>query len=318
VTPLIPQRALAPAQDVDPARVSSIMEKVRQIELRIRGLVDTSLAGHYLSAFRGRGIDFDQVREYVPGDEVRSIDWNVTARAGSPFVKQFREERELTMMLLVDVSASGEFGSTSVRKRELAAELACVLAMSAARNNDLVGLLLFSDRVERFVPPAKGRSHVFRIVREILGCKPEGRGTDIAGALRLAGTLAHRRSTMFLISDLEVGPDRRAALDELWRAARPVGRRHDVIAFHVRDPHEQALPNVGLITVEDNETGEVLSIDTGRKKIRERFASLARTRAAEVKLVLRRANVETVVLDTSKPYVPVLLELFSNREKRPR
>ena len=318
MTPVIPQRALGPAQDVDPTRVKSIMEKVRQIELRIRGLVDTSLAGRYLSAFRGRGIDFDQVREYVPGDEVRAIDWNVTARAGSPFVKQFREERELTMMLLVDVSASGDFGSTSLRKRELAAELACVLAMSASRNSDLVGLIMFSDRIERFVPPAKGRSHVFRIVREILGCQPEGRGTDIAAALRLAGTLAHRRTTMFLISDLEVGPDRGTALDELWRAARPVGRRHDVIALHVRDPHERALPNVGLITVEDYETGQVLSIDTSRKKIRDRFATLARDRAAEIKLVLRRANVETVLLDTSKPYVPVLLELFSNREKRPR
>jgi uncharacterized protein (DUF58 family) len=294
------------------------MEKVRRIELRIRGLVETSLAGSYLSAFRGRGIDFDQVREYVPGDEVRTIDWNVTARAGTPFVKQFREERELTMMLLVDVSASGDFGSTEIRKRELAAELACVLAMSAARNNDLVGLIMFSDRIERFVPPAKGRSHAFRIVREILGCVPEGRGTDIALALQLAGSICSRRAAMFLISDLEVGADRDRALLAVSRAARPVGKRHDVIALHVRDPHEAKLPDVGLITVEDNETGEVVSIDTGRRKVRERFEALAAARATEVKDSLRRANVETVVIDTARPYVPVLLELFNNREKRLR
>jgi uncharacterized protein (DUF58 family) len=294
------------------------MEKVRRIELRIRGLVETSLAGSYLSAFRGRGIDFDQVREYVPGDEVRTIDWNVTARAGTPFVKQFREERELTMMLLVDVSASGDFGSTEIRKRELAAELACVLAMSAARNNDLVGLIMFSDRIERFVPPAKGRSHAFRIVREILGCVPVGRGTDIALALLLAGSICSRRAAMFLISDLEVGADRDRALLAVSRAARPVGKRHDVIALHVRDPHEAKLPDVGLITVEDNETGEVVSIDTGRRKVRERFEALAAARATEVKDTLRRANVETVVIGTARPYVPVLLELFNNREKRLR
>jgi uncharacterized protein (DUF58 family) len=298
--------------------VKSLMEKVRRIELRTRGLVESSLGGSYLSAFRGRGIDFDQVREYVPGDEVRTIDWNVTARAGTPFVKQFREERELTMMLLVDVSASGDFGSTEVRKRELAAELACVLAMSAARNNDLVGLIMFSDRIERFVPPAKGRSHSFRIVREILGCVPEGRGTDIALPLQLAGSVCSRRAAMFLISDLELGADRDRALSALSRAARPVGKRHDVIALHVRDPHEQTLPDVGLITVEDNETGEVVSIDTGRRKVRERFEKRAAARAGEIRDALRRANVETVAIDTAKPYVPVLLALFNNREKRLR
>ncbi|MBA3462859.1 MAG: DUF58 domain-containing protein [Deltaproteobacteria bacterium] len=318
MSPLLPPRATGPVADVDPTRVKSIMEKVRQIELRIRGLVDTSLAGGYLSAFRGRGIDFDQVREYFPGDEVRTIDWNVTARAGAPFVKQYREERELTLMLLVDVSASGDFGSTQVRKRELAAELACVLAMSATRNNDLVGLIMFSDRIERFVPPAKGRSHALRIVREILGCTPEGRGTDLAAALQLAGSLSHRRAVMFLISDLEVGADREPALDSLRRAARPVGRRHDVLALHVRDPHECALPDVGLLTVEDNETGEVISIDTGRRKVRERFAKISAARAAETKLALRAANIETVEIDTSKPYITVLLQLFARRGRRLR
>jgi uncharacterized protein (DUF58 family) len=318
--PVLPARALAPLHDieVDPARVKAIIEKVRQIEIRIRGLVDSSLAGSYHAAFRGRGIDFDSVREYVPGDEVRTIDWNVTARAGRPFIKQFREERELTMMLLVDVSASGEFGSNHVRKRELAAELACVLALSATRNNDRVGLILFSDQIERFVPPGKGRSHALRVVREILGCKPDGRGTDLGAALRLAGSIMRRRTSMFLISDLELGPNREAAMHDLQRAARPVGARHDVIALHVRDPHERTLPDVGLVTIEDAETGEVLSIDTSRKNIRDKFTKLAQVRAAETKLVLRRANVETVEIDTAKSYVPVLLDFFAGRERRQR
>lgn len=316
--PLLPRRALEPIADADPARVKAIMEKVRQIELRIRGLVDTSLAGGYQSAFRGRGIDFDQVREYVPGDEVRTIDWNVTARAGRPFIKLFHEERELTMMLLVDVSASGDFGSTDMRKRELAAELACVLALSATRNHDRVGLILFSDQIERFVPPAKGRAHALRVVREILGCKPAGRGTDLAAAVRLAGTMMHRRSLMFLISDLELGPQREEALTALQCAVRPVGLAHDMIAMHIRDPHERALPDIGIVTLEDAETCEVVTIDTGRRKVRERFARLAVARAAETTLMLRRANVETVEIDTSRPYVSTLLGFFDGRRRRSR
>jgi uncharacterized protein (DUF58 family) len=294
------------------------MEKVRRIEIRMRGLVDSSFTGMYRAAFRGRGLDFDSVREYLPGDEVRTIDWNVTARSGRPFVKQFREERELAMMLLVDVSASGDFGSTDTKKRELAAELACVLALSAIRNNDRVGLILFSDRIERFVPPDNGRTHVLRIVREILGCKPAGYGTDIAGALGFAARVMHRRSLAFLISDLEVGVHRRAALDALARVAPPLAKRHDVIALHVRDPHEYAMPDVGVLTVEDAETGEVISLDTGRKKVRERFAKIASSRAGEIEQLLRRANVDTLVIDTSHAFVPVLLRFFEGRERRHR
>ncbi|HEX4418131.1 MAG TPA: DUF58 domain-containing protein [Kofleriaceae bacterium] len=315
---LIPAAALAPVSHVEPARVTAIMEKVRQIEIRTRGLVAGSIAGGYRAAFRGRGIDFDRVREYVAGDEVRTIDWNVTARAGHPFVKQFREERELTLMLLVDVSASGEFGSTTMRKRELAAELACVLAMSAIRNSDRVGLVLFSDRIERFVPVGKGRLHALRVVREILGCTPEGRGTDVAAAVRFAGQVQTRRALMFVISDLELGGIRASALADLQRALRPVARAHDVIALHVRDPHERELPDVGLVTVEDAETGEVVSIDTGRKQVRARFAELARTRSAEITRMLRRDNVEICEIDTAAPYVPTLLALFSGRERRAR
>ncbi|MEO6775106.1 MAG: DUF58 domain-containing protein, partial [Kofleriaceae bacterium] len=248
--PVLPATAHGPADDVDPARVRVIMERVRKIELSTRGLVATMLAGSYQAAFRGRGIDFDRVREYVPGDEVRTIDWNVTARAGRPFVKEFREERELELMLLVDVSASGEFGSGEVQKRAFAAELACVLAMSAIRNNDRVGLILFSDQIERFVPAGKGRGHALRVVREILACKPAHRGTDVAAAVRFAGSILHRRALVFVISDLELGAPRAATVAALDHAIRPVAAAHDVVTLHVRDPHERELPDVGLVALE--------------------------------------------------------------------
>ncbi|MEO8841263.1 MAG: DUF58 domain-containing protein [Kofleriaceae bacterium] len=316
--PILPASALGPAEHVDPARVRSIMERVRSIELKTRGLVATMLAGSYQAAFRGRGIDFDSVREYVPGDEVRTIDWNVTARAGHPFVKQFREERELELMLLVDVSASGEFGSGEVQKRAFAAELACVLAMSATRNNDRVGLILFSDQIERFVPPGKGRGHALRVVREILGCRPAHRGTNVSTALRFAGSILHRRALVFVISDLELGVPRAAAVAALDRAIRPVAIAHDVIALHVRDPHERELPDVGLVALEDAETGEVVELDTGKRKIRERFAAAARARAEDTLRLLRRANVEVLELDATASYVATLLAFFADRGRRVR
>lgn len=315
---MIPKAAIAPLPpiELDRARVQRVMDKVRQLEVRTRRLVDNAIAGSYHSAFRGRGIDFDQVREYVPGDEVRTIDWNVTARAGRPFVKQFREERELTLLLVVDVSASGEFGSVSQRKREVAAELACVLALSAIRNNDLVALLMFSDRIERYVPPRKGRAHAQRIVREVLGCTPQGRGTDVAGVLEVAGSLLTRRAVVAMISDFEVGGDRRANLAALERAARPIGARHDLVALHVRDPHERTLPDVGLIAVEDAETGTVVQIDTARRKVRERFAELAETRANEVSDAMRRCNADVLEVDTGRPFVTTLHRFFDRRGRR--
>jgi uncharacterized protein (DUF58 family) len=294
------------------------MEKVRLIELRTRGLVNSAFAGNYHSAIRGRGLEFDRVREYIPGDEIRTIDWNVTARTGRPFVKEFHEERELSLLLVIDVSASGEFGSTSWSKRELAAELACVLAMSAIRNNDQVGLILFSDRIECMVPPAKGRAHALRVVREILDCQPQGRGTDIAAALEQASRILRRRSLVFLISDLEVGNDRVAALRAIEAAAPSLGGRHDAVALHIADPHERALPDVGLVSLEDAESGEVIQIDTGRRKVRERFARLAAERLAETQQLLRRAGFEQLEVDTAKSYVPVLLEFFFRRERRLR
>jgi uncharacterized protein (DUF58 family) len=300
----------------DKERLRSVMETVRQIEIRTRRLVDESLGGHYHSVFRGRGLDFDSVREYVPGDEVRTIDWNVTARAGRPFVKQFREERELVVWILVDVSASGDFGSGTTTKRELAAELACVLALSAVRNNDKVGLLMFSDHIEARVPPAKGRTHVMRVVREILACQPEGRGTDIAAALDVVGVDALRRAVIFVISDFELPDDGGATLARLERAARPVAARHDVVAFEVRDPRERSLPNLGLVTVEDAETGDVVTLDTGRRLVRERFAELAARRDAHLRRALRRVRVETLPLDTTRPYLPDVLGFFQARERR--
>lgn len=305
----------SPAGD-DAERLRAIMEKVRRIELRTRRLVDEHLAGHYHSVFRGRGIDFDSVREYVPGDEVRTIDWNVTARAGRPFVKQFREERELVVWLLVDVSASGDFGSGGATKRELAAELACVLALSAVRNNDKVGLLMFSDRIEVRVPPAKGRRHVMRVVREILACRPQGEGTDITVALDVVGRDALRRAVVFVLSDFELPDDGGVTLAKLERSVRPVGARHDLVAFEVRDPHERALPDLGLVTLEDAETGDVITLDTGRRRVRDRFAALAAQRDADMRRALRRLRVETLSLDTTQPYLPTLLGFFEARERR--
>jgi uncharacterized protein (DUF58 family) len=304
------------AQPTERERIQRVMEKVRQIEIRTRRLVDATLAGRYHSVFRGRGLDFDSVREYVPGDEIRTIDWNVTACAGHPFVKQFHEERELCVWILVDVSASSDFGSTETTKRDLAAELACVLALSAVRNNDKVGLLIFSDRVEAHVPPGKGRTHVLRVVREILTCKPAGRGTDLAAALDFVGRNALRRAVVFLLSDFELPDDEGRALGALERAARPVGARHDVIAFEIRDPRERALPDLGLVTLEDAESGKVIELDTARRRVRERFATLATAREADTRRALRRSGIETLQLETTRPYVPTLLHFFESRERR--
>lgn len=292
-----------------------VMDQVRRIEIRSRRLVDETLAGRDRSVFRGRGLDFDSVREYVAGDDVRAIDWNVTARVpGRAFVKQFHEERELTVWLLVDVSASGDFGSGATSKRQLAAEIACVLALSAVRNDDRVGLIMFSDRIEVRVPPARGRSHAMRVVREILSCRPAGRGTDVAGAVELAGRLARRRAVMFLLSDFEL-PDG-AARAALERAAQPVAARHDLVAVEIRDPREQALPDLGLVTLEDAETGQVVMVDSGRGRTRRRFAELAEARRADLHRALKRLGVEVLPLDTGRPYERELLAFFDARERR--
>jgi uncharacterized protein (DUF58 family) len=295
---------------------NAIRSRMRQLEIRTRRLVNDSLVGEYQSVFKVRGMNFDEVREYVAGDEVRTIDWNVTARAGRPFVKKFTEERELTMLLLVDISASGAFGSGAQSKRDLAAELASALAYSAIRNSDKVGLLLYSDRIEQYLPPKKGRRHILRVVREILYHEPQSRGTDSVRALDVACHLLHRRAIVFLISDfLSPGNPERARAD-LRRAVRQTNRRHDVVAVHIEDPRELALPNVGMLAIEDSETGEVVELDTANPSIRERFSQEAHERSRRLVSDLRAEGVDTLQLHTGSPYMPALQRFFKNRERR--
>ena len=293
-----------------------ILRKVRQIEIRTNRIVADSLAGHYHSVFKGRGMDFDEVREYVPGDEVRTIDWNVTARAGKPFVKKFAEERELTLLLLVDVSASGHFGSSVQSKRDVAAELACVLALSATRNNDKVGLVLFTDQIELYIPPKKGRRHVLRVVREILFFRPVHRGTDITQALQFANRMSRRRCVMFLISDFQapgISVDQRTPLRQ---ALSQSARRHDLVAVSIRDAREQTLPDVGRVVLQDAETGEVMQIDTGRRRTRELFASLAQKSRETLQRMLHAEAIDSLMLTTNEPYLGSLINFFRRREAR--
>jgi len=285
-----------------------ILRKIRILEIKTRAIVETAFAGDYHSVFKGRGMNFDEVREYQPGDEIRTIDWNVTARLGSPFVKKFTEERELTVMLIVDVSASGKFGSNAQSKRELAAEVACLIAFSAIRNHDKVGLCLFSDRLELFIAPKKGRSHTLRIIREILFFQPAGRGTDAAGALRHFNKIVTRRAVVFLISDFQA-PD-------FSRELAVTARRHDLIAVRIQDERERILPNVGIVSLEDAETGEQIEINTADRTLRERYTALAETRQNEITRLLRRNNVDKIDLRTGEEYLPALRAFFKNRERR--
>jgi len=295
-----------------------ILKKVRRIEIRTNRLVNDSLAGQYHSIFRGRGMDFDEVREYQPGDEVRTIDWNVTARIGHPFVKKFREERELTILLLVDVSASENFGSAAQSKRELAAELASVLAFSAIRNSDKVGLVLFTDQVEQYIPPKKGRQHVLRVIREILYFRPLRRETNVAQALDFANRVLLHRAIVFLISDFEAPGDQQQALTALRRALQLTNRRHDLVALHIQDRRETELPNIGWLTVEDAETGELMELNTGDEKVRSRFQQTAEAHGRNLQQAWKSEAVDFLELDTAKSYVPPLMQFFKNRERRRR
>ena len=294
----------------------TILGRIRQLEIRTRRLVNDSMVGEYHSVFKGRGMDFEEVREYVPGDEVRTIDWNVTARAGRPFVKKFTEERELTILLLVDVSASGQFGSTAQSKREVAAELASALAFSAIRNSDKVGLLLYSDRIERYLAPKKGRRHVLRVVREILYHEPTGRGTDTVKALDVASHVLHRRAIVFLISDFKTPGDPERNRTDLRRAVRQTNRRHDLIAVRIEDPLERTLPDVGVIAIEDAETGEIVELDTANPAVRRRFKEATGERSRRLVLDLRSEGVDTLQLTTDTPYIPALQRFFETRERR--
>ena len=287
---------------------AEILKKIRALEIKTKGLVQTVFAGDYHSVFKGRGMNFDEVREYQPGDEIRAIDWNVTARLGTAFVKKFTEERELTVLLVVDVSASGNFGSAAQSKRELAAEVAALLAFSAIRNNDKVGLLLFTDAVELYIPAKKGRSHTLRLIREILFFEPQGRGTDPAHALQYLNQVVNRRGVVFFISDFQAG--------DFSRELAVSGRRHDFIAIHVQDEREKVFPNVGIITLEDAETGEQIEVDTGNRTTRAHFAELVEAQAADLNRTLRRNNIDTISLQTGHDYLPGLRSFLKSRERR--
>ena len=268
-----------------------ILKKIRRIELRTRRLVNSMFAGQYHSVFKGRGMNFEEVREYAPGDEIRSIDWNVTARMNAPYIKKYTEERELTVMLLVDVSASGIFGSVELSKRELAAEVASILAFSAINNNDKVGLILFTDRIELFIPPKKGRLHTLRLIREMLYFEPEGRGTDLAGALDYLNLVVSRRSVVFMISDF-LAPD-------FTKSLTVSSKRHDLVAMPVIDKGESELPNVGIITLEDAETGEQIDVNTSSKAVRRALREINEDRLADLEYLLRSRRVDIVRLTTT-------------------
>jgi uncharacterized protein (DUF58 family) len=288
--------------------LTRILKKIRRIELRTRYLVDSSFAGQYHSVFKGRGMNFDEVREYAPGDEIRSIDWNVTARMDRPFVKKFIEEREMTVLLVVDVSASGAFGSVALSKRELAAEVAAILAFSAINNNDKVGLLLFSDRIELYVPPKKGRQHILRMIRDLLFFEPQASGTDIAAALDYVNRVQSRRALVFLISDfLAPGFSKPLAV---------ASKKHDLVALLVTDPVEEALPDVGIVTFEDAETGRQIDVNTSSRAAMNAFSALEERRMKEIERLFKSHRVDFVSLRTDRDYLVPLRNFFAQRERR--
>jgi len=285
-----------------------VLKQVRRIQIRTSHLAEDALADAYQSVFRGQGIEFDEVREYQPGDDVRSIDWNVTARTGAPHVKKFHEERELTVMLLVDLSGSQRFGSHRALKSEIAAEFAAAIAYSAITNNDKVGFVGFTDRIEKFVPPKKGSRHVLRVVREILSLAPEGRGTDLSLALDYLNKVASRKTVAFLVSDF-----RDPKLD---RALRVSARRHDLVAVCLRDPREEKLPPAGMVFAEDPETGLRLLVDTGSPRVRSAFEAARRLERAALAERFRRAGVDSIDVRVDRPYVDPLVRFFRMRERR--
>lgn len=285
-----------------------ILDKVQRIQIYTSHMVNNIFAGEYESVFKGRGMEFDEVREYQPGDEVRTIDWNVTARMGHPYVKRFVEERELTVMLLVDMSASGSFGTVNRTKNELAAELGAVLAFSAIRNKDKVGLILFTDRIEKFIPPRKGTRHVLRVIRELLYFKPQGRGTDISCALEYLNKVTIRKTVSFIVSDFLTGG--------FQKALQIANKRHDIISILVEDPRERELPPVGIIELEDLESGESIFIDTRDSVIRDEYSMLTTKQRGAVISIFRQAGVDCIETNTKKPYIEALMRFFRMRERR--
>jgi uncharacterized protein (DUF58 family) len=327
--------------------ITDLLASVRRVEVRTNRLVNDTMVGAYLSHFKGRGMDFEELREYIPGDEVRDIDWNVTYRMGRPFVKRYREERELALVLAVDVSASSAFGSLRRTKREFATEIASTLAISAARSSDKVALLLFTDQVELFLPPRKGRRHILRLIREMLFFEPKHRGTNIPAALAFLNHVLHRRSIVFLLTDFLHSLGAKSTNDEFAETRSPSARpssqgkgesptagiaagrdalqelgltngRHDLICLHLHDPRESSLPPAGLLTIEDAETGELLEVDSTRASVRQKFADTNAERLAELDRALRRAGVDTLRFSTEEPFAQTLQHFFETRRGRRR
>jgi uncharacterized protein (DUF58 family) len=302
---------------------ADVIKKVRRLEIRTRRLVTDSVTGAYHSSFKGRGMDFEEVREYTIGDDVRTIDWNVSAKMDRPFVKLYREERELTLMLLVDLSASGVFGSVDQSKRERAAEIASVLAFSASQNNDKVGLLLYTDEVELYLPPKKGRRHILRLIRDILFFEPRKQRTNHRIALDYLNRVQRRKCVVFLISDFlesstpdPAGQSRGPSQNDLFDHLTLTHQRHDLISIRLTDPRERELPNIGLITLQDAETGECLELDTGSRRIREKYADLGHRQEVHFRTAMRRKGLDWIEASTTQPYLPALRQLFARRSNR--
>ncbi|MFL5560313.1 MAG: DUF58 domain-containing protein [Gemmatimonadaceae bacterium] len=312
---------VAPSRAADAARATGAPEKspgvppeilrqVKLIELRTRGLVNSVFTGEYHSVFKGQGMEFAEVREYQPGDEVRSIDWNVTARMRRPFIKRYVEERELTVMLVVDLSGSERFGTQGRFKSELASELGAVLGMSAIRNNDRVGAMLFTDRVEHVLPPKKGRRHALRLIRDLLAFEPTGSKTDVSGAMQYLSRMLRQHTIIFIISDF---------LDaDIERPLKRLAQRHDVVAITVEDPSERVLPDIGLVRFADPETGVTIDVDTSDAGVRKRFAEATAEEIAARQRLLRRLSIDEIVVRTDGGYVEPLLRFFRNRSTRKR
>jgi uncharacterized protein (DUF58 family) len=287
---------------------TELLRKVRKIEIKTRGLSSQIFSGEYHSAFKGRGMAFSEVREYMPGDDIRSIDWNVTARFNHPYVKVFEEERELTVMLLVDVSGSGLFGTRKQLKRDLITELSAVLTFSAIQNNDKAGVIFFSDKIELFIPPKKGRTHILRIIRELINLEPESHGTDLGMALRYFTNMIKKRSIAFVISDFKS--------KNFEDALKIAARKHDTVAIRITDRHENHLPDVGLVRMQDAETGEFRWVDTSSIAVRRSFEEWNKSYTAWLESLFNRSGIDYTVIDTGMNYVTPLINLFKARERR--
>lgn len=286
-----------------------LLKKVRRIQIATKHAVNDVFAGQYHSTFKGRGMEFDEVREYVPGDDIRSIDWNVTARTGAPHIKKFVEEREMTVMLVVDVSASNLFGSGTQMKRDLAAEVAAVLAFSAIQNNDRIGLIVFAEEVEKYIPPKKGTRHVLRLVRELLAHEPQGKGTNVAPALDYLNHVSNRKNVTFLISDFMFR-------DDFEQLLKVTARRHDLISVVIGDKREVAWPDIGLVQWHDAETGERILVDTSSRRVREQLALEQTSRAQTVDDMHRKARIDTIRLFAGEPYDKEFIKFFRQRASR--